>query len=145
MDHSTMKDKLYALYDGELDAAERREVETHMAGCTGCRQFYERWAKTAQACFKAPKVSVSEFFVTSVMNRIHALEVPRPAFRWGLQLGWLVPALGVAIVLLALMLPAPEVVTMDALLSQETGSRTSWLFSNHAPSSDETLQFVMEG
>jgi Putative zinc-finger len=33
--------QLHALLDGELDEAERREVESHLAACAECQQLYE--------------------------------------------------------------------------------------------------------
>lgn len=145
MDHQSMKEQLLALYDGELGPAERQDVETHMAGCLECRERYGRWARTAKLLFQAPKVDSSEFFVRRVMDRIHALEAPKPGIRWRLSPGWLIPAFALALMLIAVVPPAYQVMPMEAFLFQEIASNSSWAFLNSAPTEDDTLQFVMEG
>ena len=131
MDHKSMKEQIFALYDGELSAAARKEVEAHIALCGECRELYEGWAKTAKAFFKkAPEPASSEFFVRQVMNRVHELEAPKPARDWGLSLRWLVPAAGLALMFLAVMPITPQVVPMDAMLFQDTNGAPSWEFSN---------------
>ncbi len=156
MGHKTIKEKLFALYDGELDPAARKEVEAHLSGCPECRELHGRWAKTAKVLFSSPAAKNSpqdesaglladEFFVKSVMSRIRERQAPKPAISRDIYLRWLVPAIGLALMLLAVLPPAPQVVSMDTWLFQDAGSRSSWLFSNNALSADETLQFVMEG
>lgn len=140
-----MKDKLFALYDGELDQASRWEVEAHMEGCQECRELHQRWTQTSKILFKASKPASSEFFVRSVMNRIHELETPKPAFRWNITIPWLIPAAGLLLMILTIMPVAPEAMTMDAFLMQQTSGHLSWALSHTAPSADDTLQFVMEG
>ena len=143
MDHQTIKEQLFALYDGELDAAARKEIESHLGGCTECREIYERWTKTAKAFFKAPTVHPSEFFVRQVMGRIQGSEVPRRVPTWNITLRWLVPVIGVAAMFFVVMRPAPNLFSMDALLlgSQDMGAS---LLYEKAPTVDETLEFVME-
>ncbi len=145
MDHKAIKEKLFDLYDGELEAVAREEVQTHLAGCLECRELYDGWANTAQLFFQAPKPEPSEFFIRGVMNRIHELETPKPARDWSLAFRWLVPAIGFALVFFALMPSAPPALSMDTLLFQEANGYLSWALSNKAPTPDETLQFVMEG
>ena len=146
MDHKLMKDKLFALYDGELESADRKEVETHISDCLECRELYERWTKTASVFFRVPKVVTSDFFVQSVMNRVHSLEEPSArTVSWNGLLNWLVPAISLVLVFLAVALPLPQTASVDAFLFQETNNRSSWIFANKAPTTDETLQLVMEG
>ena len=147
MDHKTLKERLFALYDGELEAAEREKMRSHLDGCLECRELYERWTKTAKVFFKAPKSGTSEFFVQRVMDRIHTLEAPKHrAPGWNVSLQWLVPAVGgLALLFLAVVLPAPQTVSIDAMLFQEASGRPLLAFSDDALSTDETLQFVMEG
>jgi anti-sigma factor RsiW len=147
MDHEMIKDKIFELYDGELAGGKRQEALAHLNGCQECRELYQGWAKTAKVFFKAPAAQSSEYFVHRVMERVHELETPKPTVRWGLfprPLGWFVPAVGLAVALMAVMPPLPQEVPVD-LLWQDTGSHSSWAFSSHSPTTDETLQLVMEG
>jgi len=143
MDHSILKDQLFALYDGELDPASRRDVEAHLAGCRECRESYDRWVMTTKAIFQVPKPATSEFFVRTVMNRIHELESPRPVRRWDLSLRWLVPAIGMAFALFLAIMPTSQTMSMDNFLFQEMSGHLSWVYSNRSPNNDETLQFIM--
>ena len=149
MEHSAIKEQLFAFYDGELGPAIRQDVESHLSICQECRELYQNWAKTAKVLFPVPKPQHSEFFVHQVMERIYGIEAPQKQLkvRFGLfprPLVWLVPAFGLAVALLSVMPPLPQEVPMDLLL-QSTSSRSSWAFSNHTPTADETLQLVMEG
>jgi len=143
-----MKDRILALYDGELDEATGREVRAHLTDCPECRELYEGWEKTAKLMFAAPKPAASEFFVQSVMNRIHELAEPKreSRLRWNISLEWLVPAVGLALLFLA-VLPFPSssgVLTMETFLLQDTGGPSAIFLSGSAPTVDDTLQFVME-
>ena len=144
MDHNAIKEQLFAWYDGELDPDARQTVEAHLAVCQECREVSQRWTKTAQVFFKAQKPAVaSEFFVRTVMNRIHELESPRPARNWRISLPWLVPAVGFAFLFFLAVFPSPQTISIDTLFFQETSGHLSWALSNNAPNTDETLQFVM--
>ena len=132
MDHAVTKEQLYALYDGELDAAASQSVKAHLDGCLECRESYERWSMTAKVLFPAAKPETSEFFVRQVMSRIRELEPPGRAFGWDPSLPWLVPALGLVMIILVLAPP-------------QGASTDEFIFSNTAVSADETLQYVMEG
>lgn len=41
MDHETAKELFSEYLDGELDAAQKRELESHLQGCDDCRQELE--------------------------------------------------------------------------------------------------------
>ncbi len=56
MSHDTLKEKLFALYDGELTGEVRHEVEAHVANCSECRTAYAQWQQTASTFFRAPDV-----------------------------------------------------------------------------------------
>ena len=144
MDHKTLKQQLFALYDGELAGESRLEVESHLAGCAECQRLYGQWSKTAKVFFKVPEPATSEFFVRSVMNRIQALETPKPAIRWEFSFRWFATAVGLAALLLVLMPQAPQALSMD-MLFQDNSAASSLLLSNKAMTSDDTLQFLMEG
>ena len=134
MSHEEIKKHLFALYDGELAPENQTEIETHLSRCAECRELYQGWARIAKVFFQPPKQLGSDFFVQSVMNRIHALEISQPVKSWNLSFGWLVPAAGLALALLAVM-PLPQAARGDAFLFQETDGA--------ALSADDTLQFVM--
>ncbi len=147
MDHAAMKDKVFALYDGELGQEARQEVEAHLKGCLECRAMYERWRTTARAFFKEPRPVPSEFFVQRVMDRIELWERPLPAPGPYARLRWLVPALGLAAVLFAMMRPAQtqQPVSVEMLLLEGTPGPASWVLSNATPNTDQMLGFAMEG
>ena len=132
MDHAVAKEQLYALYDGELDAAVSQSVKAHLDGCLECREIYERWSRTAKVLFRVAKPETSEFFVRQVMRRIRELEPPRRTFGWDLSLPWLVPALGLVLMILVVTPP-------------QSASTEEFIFSNTAVSAYETLQYLMEG
>lgn len=134
MDHERLKDQLYALYDGELDESAKRNILDHLSDCVECRQTYERWSKTAKALFPPRKIETSEFFVRQVMDRVTSLEQPKKGFGWQVSLPWLVPALGLAMIILVVAPPASSQAMDD-----------EFIFSNNTSTADETLQYVMEG
>ena len=132
MDHAVAKEQLYALYDGELDAAASQSVKFHLDGCLECRETYERWSRTAKVFFRAAKPETSEFFVRRVKDRLRESEPSKRTFGWDLSLPWLVPALGLV---LMIMVVTPS----------QSASTEEFIFSNTVVSADETLQYVMEG
>ncbi len=145
--HAAMKENLYALYDGELVGAARREVELHLKGCLECRAVYARWEAAAEILFREPRALGSEFFVQRVMDRIEAVErKARPSLPWVVSLRWLVPAVGLAAALLFVIgRPHPAPVSIESLLLEDAGRPVSWVLSNEAPTEDDLLGFAMEG
>ena len=139
MNHSGMKEKVYALCDGELKREARQEAETHLKDCPECSAMVERWKATAGLFFQKPQPAPSEFFVQRVMDRIEMWERPLPAPRRSASLRWLVPALGLAAVLFAVMRPVqmqPPVSVEMLLLEEGTPGPVS---------ADQMLRFAMEG
>ena len=134
MNHETIKEQLYAFYDGELDAIARQNLKTHLDGCLECREIYDRWSKTAKALFRKTKPETSEFFVQQVMNRVRELPSYKRSFGWEISLPWLVPALGLAMMIMVI---APS--------ASQGGIMEEFVFSNNPASADESLQYVMEG
>ena len=146
MNHTVMKEKVFALYDGELVGDARREVETHLQGCPECRALYARWTAAAKVVFKEqPNPETSEFLVRQVMDRIETWERPRPVLRRQGYLRWLVPVLGVTAMLFAVIRPPQQPVSVEALLLEDTSSPASWVLSNTTPTADEIFSFTMEG
>lgn len=70
MSHDTMREKVYALYDGELRLEERAAVQTHLDACPECRAALAAWKETAARVFRPLTVPASEDFVRGVMARI---------------------------------------------------------------------------
>ena len=126
-DHTRMKEKVFAFYDGELEGEARLEAETHLKECAECQKRFEGWKTTAKQLFQEPVPLESEFFVRRVMEKVGALEMPHPVRRRH-HLRWLVPALTVATLLLVMIQPARESVSVEMLL----------------PTMDEVFDFGME-
>ena len=134
MDHTTIQERLFALYDGELAGEDRRAVEDHVLGCAECRALIARWKQVAGALFPSPHVATSEAFVERVMQRIATPKPPRVRLpRRPREFGWLIPAMGLAAMLLALFSrPMQQVVSVESLLLGEN------------PSGDDVLNLLME-
>ncbi len=147
MDHAVLKEKVFALYDGELSGEERQQVGAHLQECAECRGRVERWTAVAKVFFKEPRPLASEFFVQRVMDRIGLLNRPRPALQWNIAWRWLVPALGAtAALLLMLNQPAQRAVSIETLLLGNTEEPVSWmLLSDQKPTKEEVLGFALEG
>ena len=146
MDHELMKERVLALYDGELTGDVRREAENHLAGCAECRRSYEQWRSMAKGLFRDPQVQPSELFVSWVMERIDALERFRHAVPWTIRLRWAVPAMALASLLLLVLGPAQRSVSIEALLladAQESGV-TQLVLASRQPAADEVDGSIME-
>jgi len=66
--------------EGELDAAERREIEDHLAACPSCRRVLEERRVIDLAVAGLPAIAVPPDFARTVLDRLP--EEPRPAFGW---------------------------------------------------------------
>ena len=148
MNHAAMKEKVCALYDGELDPSACQEVEAHCGGCLECRAMHERWKRAAGVFFQEPPRLSSEFFVQRVMDRIELWERPLSVSRRTVSLRWLVPALGLAAALCVLLLwpvQARQPVSVEMLLLEGTPGPAAWVLSNKTPTADQILGFTLEG
>ncbi len=148
MDHKTIQDQLFALYDGELTGAVRRSVESHVAGCAECRALMAQWQQTAGRLFRAPRVATSEAFVERVMRRIATPDrQPFRLPRWILEGGWLVPALGFGVMLLVMVRgPLEQTVSIESLLLSD-GREPAVLqqvLTGESPNADDILGLLME-
>ncbi len=148
MDHKAIQDQLFALYDGELHGEARRAVEGHVLDCAECRTLIVRWKRVAGTCFQSPNVSISDAFVERVMQRIPT-PPPQP-FRlpsWLLKGGWLVPAVGLAMmVFIVVRGPLRQSVSLESLLlsdGREPAAMQQVLTGEH-PSADDVLGLLME-
>ena len=147
MNHTEIQDKLFALYDGELDGDARHEVEVHLVDCSECRQRYTQWQQTARALFQPPRIEVSEPFVYQVMDRLAVLEHPRHGRQWIRAIQWLVPAVGLAGLLFFVAGPAQRAISIETLLLGEgqENAPSQLVLASEPPNVDEVLGSIMEG
>ena len=107
---------LQAYVDGELDAGRRAEVERLLSGDTEARQLVEGLQELGRLVRDHEPMAVvpetREFYWSQIQRRIKAGEVRPPAtgsashaLNW---LRWLVPALGVAAVVVLVALPRSQ-------------------------------------
>ncbi len=106
MDCRKAQEMLSAYHDGELSAADRAQVETHLRGCPGCATLLESMARIdAAAEIPDPGPEYWERFNRRVGDRIGREEsgprgtvVPHPKRGWvRQQLRYLVPAAAAAV------------------------------------------------
>ena len=146
MDHKLMKERVLALYDGELTGDVRREAENHLAGCAECRRSYEQWRSMAKGLFREPQVQPPELFVDRVMERIDALERPRHAVPWTIRFRWAVPAMALASLLFLILGPTQRPVSIETLLlaDAQEGGATQLVLASRQPTADEADRSIME-
>jgi anti-sigma factor RsiW len=72
--------KLIAYLDGKASAGERREVEAHLADCSGCQTRAEEYRRLWTVLEEAPQIEPSMTFDARMRQRIAA--EPKPKF-WG--------------------------------------------------------------
>lgn len=145
-DHEHMRQRLFACEEGELPEAERREVMDHLESCPDCRAAARRWTTLAGAFFRTP-APPSEHFVRRVMARIEAER--RSLSIWEGAWRWLVPALGVGVAALALVVTTPRgespLSTEALLLAGSTGSGAfEQLMGRETPDAEEVLNLALE-
>ncbi len=85
MNCERMENRLIAYLDGRARAAERREVEAHLAACSACRTRAEEFRLLWGVLDEVPMRDPSPAFDAHLRTRI-AAEPPRPS-PWA----WLVP------------------------------------------------------
>lgn len=69
-DHESMKDRVFALHDGELPPADRAETERHLAACAECRSELDAWKRAAPALFPSLREEPPASFADRVMERL---------------------------------------------------------------------------
>jgi anti-sigma factor RsiW len=68
--HAAAEAKFSDFVDGELSAAERTELEQHLAGCERCRAELESFKKTLSAVHGAHAAAPSAEFMDSLRSQI---------------------------------------------------------------------------
>lgn len=147
MDHVAIQNKLYEYHDGALDEKSAEAVKVHLLECPDCRELYSQWKKTVLAFFPKSCSEPSEFFVSQVMERIEVFESTskKPLMVGRAQWGWLVPAMGLAIVFMMLLqMPSNLYVSAESLIDNPGDLRQA-VFSATPYTSAEVLDFVMGG
>ncbi len=147
MDHEAMKEQVFALYDGELTGSVRRTVEVHLEQCEECRRTYASWERAAKIFFQPPHIQASKAFVEHVLNQIEAVEQPARASTRRQTVRWLIPALGLAAVLLLVMGSMRQPISVEALLlseGQENG-QSQLVFASEKPSVETVLDAILDG
>lgn len=77
MSHATMKEKVFALYDGELGPEEKTLAQAHLDACPECRAELAAWKTASARFFRPAPVHTSESFVRAVMDRLDEEEPSR--------------------------------------------------------------------
>jgi ferric-dicitrate binding protein FerR (iron transport regulator) len=108
-----MEGKLVEYLDGRAKPAERRAVEKHLAGCSGCRHVAEEFRALWGALDDLPVISPSPAFDASLRARI-AAEPARRAF-WG----WL-PSPRLAFAVTALVAMSVWMASMPRVMTEQT-------------------------
>ena len=116
-----MENKLIAYLDGRAKPAERRAVETHLAGCADCRVRAEEFRMLWDALENVPALSPSAAVDASLRARIAAEPARRRFWQWlpSPRLAFAVTALVVVSVWLSSM---PGLVTAPPEPVQETAA-----------------------
>jgi len=150
MDHDTIAAQLFAFYDGELIWAARRIVNRHVLGCAECRTVLAQWNRVARVFFQPPAVPTSEMFVARVMRGI-ATPPPhsfRVVPRWLRVSRWLVPAVGLAamVVLLIGRSPVQQAISTETLLLSDEREPVTLqqVLTGERPTPDDVLGLLME-
>ena len=85
MNCTKIDSKWIAYFDGKANPSERREVETHLASCSTCRQRAEEYRAMWDVLDELPEILPSPSFDAAVRTRAAAL--PQRGF-WA----WLTPS-----------------------------------------------------
>ena len=144
MTHLT-SEELFALYDGDVTNEARRAAETHLLTCGACARVLADWRHVAAAAFAPATPEPSEAFVQRVMQRLASSSRP-PQWSWRPALGWVTPALGLAVLLVTLAGPLQQPASISALLLSEghdAAALQPLLTGEHA-SEDDVLGLLME-
>jgi|GEM_PF-3624785 len=131
MNYDEIQDKIYAFFDGELEAEERPEIESHIQTCQACASLLERWRQISTTVFKPLSPPDTEFFITRVMARLQEEDTLKLRRTWSWQVPFL--ALGVASLLFVLtnLIENGIPSTQNLLLNDKAASQNGFDTSNN--------------
>jgi predicted anti-sigma-YlaC factor YlaD len=120
MSHLT-EEQLNLYLDGELSTVERAAVETHLAGCDACRTELA----SLRALFTALDALQPEALATDLTPVVlRGVAAERQRATWLRRIGWLVPALQGAAVVMLLFFGWSALATRYAELAQRIPAET---------------------
>ena len=108
-----MEDKFIEYLDGQAKPAERRAVEDHLAGCSGCRNRAEEFRALWGALDDLPVISPSPAFDASLRARIAAEPARRGFWNW-------MPSPRLAFAVMALVAMSVWMASMPRVTNNET-------------------------
>ena len=112
-DHQTWTDRLSDYVDDELTAADRRELDAHLASCAGCRALVEELRAVARRAGTLADRPPASNLWPAIATRIGA-----SASRWTRRVSFTLPQLAAAAV--ALMVLSGSMVWMARLGGERT-------------------------
>jgi predicted anti-sigma-YlaC factor YlaD len=74
-------ERIYAYLDGEMEEAEMRALEAHLASCPACREAVAARKRIAEAAESLPSFEVPDRFAASVTARIGPKAARKPLMR----------------------------------------------------------------
>jgi hypothetical protein len=78
MDHTELRRKLSDYLDNVVSGTERREIETHLQGCSRCREALAELEQVVGAIRDIPPEEPPHWLTTRIMARIQEEGAPRP-------------------------------------------------------------------
>jgi anti-sigma factor RsiW len=145
MNHEKIQELIFALYDGELNAFERKSAEHHLTECQDCRRLTEGWRAASAKYFKKPSTAPSEFFVRQTMARLQEVPLKRRGLSGTFAFRWLIPALGAAAVSMLIFFEPVSVNPSFDLLLGGPSSFEMAMIGGSSPTVNETLVYVLGG
>jgi predicted anti-sigma-YlaC factor YlaD len=88
-------ERIYAYLDGEMEEAEMRALEAHLASCPACRKAVAARRRIAEAAESLPSFEIPDAFAASVMARIGPKAARKPLLRR--PRAWVAGAAGLAL------------------------------------------------
>jgi predicted anti-sigma-YlaC factor YlaD len=65
-----IRKKLSAYQDGEIEAAQKEAIETHMRSCEACRRHYENLQETCQLLMRLPDIEAGANLSLEIIDRV---------------------------------------------------------------------------
>lgn len=153
MDHKTIKDNLFSVYDPETGNAERQEILSHCKTCDECRARMIQWDKLRQIFSKSDTLEASPSFVNSVMAHLPEKtweDIPSESRNLFPQIKiphWLLMPLGYgfAIILMFIAIVSRQTpVTAESILLADLPASSQWTVASETPNTDQIFSLSKE-